>query len=86
LGQSGEIECFATNVRDNSSTNLLVKKSTFLNFLEKNHLNVIWTVLGEKQIIGGRTFGNEFPGRLVFSASYFYDQRELTGKCNITNE
>ena len=46
-------------------------------FLEENALDVVWTVLGEKQKITG---GMDFPGRSEFSYSYFVNDDEIITK------
>lgn len=85
LDGSDEVQCFAANVYHDSESYLLVKKFPFLKFLQKNNLKIVWTVLGEKQIIGGRSFGTNYPGRLEISGAYFFDKAELKGKVNTKN-
>ncbi|MCH7409918.1 ATP-binding protein [Belliella sp. DSM 111904] len=72
-------QCFAPNVYHNSKSYLLVRKHSFLKFLNKNNLKVVWTVLGEKQIIGGRSFGTEYHGRLEISGAYYFENEKLNG-------
>ncbi|MGI9650948.1 AVAST type 2 anti-phage system protein Avs2 [Chryseobacterium sp. RLHN22] len=67
-----ELVCFDTNVyHDNSRSFFLIRKNAFLEYLSENKLKVLWTVLGEKQIIGGRTFREDYVGMLEISGSYF---------------
>lgn len=69
------IQCFAPNVYHNSESYLIVRKYSFLNFLKDNKFKVVWTIMGEKQIIGGRTsFVTEFS-----------DQLEISGVCYLVN-
>ena len=44
-----------------------------LDFLNKNKLDIIWTILGEKQKITNG-LGREFPGRSEFSYTYYLDK------------
>jgi hypothetical protein len=85
LNSSDEVVCFAANVYHNSKSYLLIKKIPFLNYLEENDLNIIWTVLGEKQIIGGRMFSSidpEYDGRLEISGSFFFKNDCIEEKIN----
>ncbi|WP_461639191.1 AVAST type 2 anti-phage system protein Avs2 [Labilibaculum euxinus] len=85
LDRFDELQCFAANVYHDSKSYLLVKKEPFLKFLKDNNLKIVWTVLGEKQIIGGRPFGKNYPGRLEINGAYYFDKEELKGKVNLKN-
>lgn len=50
---------------------LLVRRQAFLDFLQARGLQAIWTVYGERRIIGGHT--NQWFGRQEFSALYRWD-------------
>lgn len=64
----------------NGQNNTIYINKQFLNdFLEKNELDIVWTILGEKQkILGG--FGRDFPGRSEFSYSYYLNDNGLVTK------
>ncbi|GGG05121.1 NTPase [Dokdonia pacifica] len=85
VDDSKVVQCFAPNVYHNSKSYLLVRKTSFLKFLNENNLKVVWTVLGEKQIIGGRSFGTDYLGRLEISGAYYFDKEELKGVINTKN-
>jgi hypothetical protein len=53
-----------------------------MRYLEENDFKIIWTILGEKQIIGGRTFGSDYVGRLEISGAFHFEYNELIGKIN----
>lgn len=57
---------------------VLVKKSEFLNFLKVNDLGFLWTVQGEKQVLGSGRSRHTWKGRLEMSAAYriFRDSME----------
>jgi hypothetical protein len=76
------VQCFAPNVYHDSKSYLVVRKRSFLKFLNENNLKIVWTILGEKQIIGGRSFGTEYHGRLEISGAYYFDNEELNGIIN----
>ncbi len=72
IDNNKEVQCFAPNVYYNSKSYLLVRKHSFLKFLNENNLKIVWTVLGEKQIIGGRSFGTDYLGRLEIKWSLLF--------------
>lgn len=82
IDSTGEIICFAANVYHNSESQLFIKKEPFLKFLQENDLNILWTILGEKQVIGGRTYGNDYLGHLEINGALFYEDNILKGKIN----
>ena len=82
IDNTTELQCFATNVYNNSHSYLLVKRKAFTKFLDENNLKCVWTVLGEKQIIGGGSNITDFPGRLEISGAYYFEQDNLAGKLN----
>lgn len=82
LNSSDEVICFATNIYYNSRKYLLIKKTPFLKYLEENKLKVIWTVLGEKQIIGGHT--NNYD-RLEINGVFYLENDKITGELNTKN-
>lgn len=82
IDNSEVVQCFAPNVYHNSKSYLLVRKSSFLKFLNENKLKVVWTILGEKRIIGGRSFGTEYHGRLEISGAYYLENEKLNGTIN----
>ncbi len=79
VDHSQKLQCFAANVYHNSKSYLLVRKKSFLKFLNDNKLEVVWTVLGEKQIIGGSSFGAHYLGRVEISGAYYYENKKLEG-------
>jgi hypothetical protein len=82
IDNSGVVQCMAPNVYHDSKSYLLVREQSFLKFLNENKLKIVWTILGEKQIIGGRSFGNGYPGRLELSGAYYFNKEELKGAVN----
>ena len=51
-----------------------------LKFLDENGFDVLWTVLGEKNFIGGGFSTQEWKGRLEISGAYRIRQNKLAGK------
>ncbi|ALU28251.1 hypothetical protein AS202_00960 [Myroides odoratimimus] len=79
IDNSEAVQCFAPNVYHDSQSYLLVRKRSFLKFLNENNLKIVWTILGEKQIIGGRSFETEYHGRLEISGAYYFKNEKLDG-------
>ena len=70
---------YATNgstvIVNGQNNALFIKKKFLLEFIEENELDVVWTVLGEKQKITDG-FGRDFPGRAEFSYTYYINEKE----------
>jgi len=78
--ENGNVLCFAPSVYNDSKSYLLIKKQPFLNYLKENKLKIIWTVLGEKNIVGGHSNRDEYHGRLEISgAFYLTDYEKIDG-------
>jgi len=54
---------------------LLIDKQALIDFLDKNGYAVFWTLLGEKQLIGGSISRKDFVGRLEISGVYALDDK-----------
>ncbi|WP_202963018.1 hypothetical protein, partial [Aeromonas lacus] len=50
--QNGTMVCFAAEAIHASKAHLLVKKEPFLTMLSENGFEIVWTLLGEKGVIG----------------------------------
>lgn len=55
---------------------LYINKEMLDEYLEMNKLTLVWTTLGEKQVITGG-IKNEFIGRAEISESYIYENRRI---------
>ncbi|MDT3738626.1 MAG: AVAST type 2 anti-phage system protein Avs2 [Candidatus Kapabacteria bacterium] len=80
LDSSNKVICFATNVYFNSKPFLLIKKAPFIKYLQKNGLKIIWTVIGEKLIIGGMSINPDDSQRMEISGNYYLEQEKLNGE------
>jgi hypothetical protein len=81
LNENNKIICFATNVNNDSKPFLLIKKEPFIKFLKENNLDIFWTILGEKEVIGGINTEN-YIGRLEISGVYYLNDENIEGKLN----
>lgn len=74
LDKYNEVICFDPSAKTSASSSLLVRKNDLLKVLTENDLEIIWTSVGEKQIIGGSYNRDEWIGRLnVSNFIYFKD-------------
>ncbi|MDD3772673.1 MAG: hypothetical protein PHC38_08470 [Weeksellaceae bacterium] len=66
----------ATSIfEDTLPTALLIDKQALINFLDKNGYAILWTLLGEKQLIGGSLSKKDYIGRLEISGAYTLKNR-----------
>ncbi len=80
--KAGDLIAYTTSVsEENNPSTLVIKEKSFLQFLNKHDYAIFWTMLGEKQIIGGSRYGrDEYRGRLEICGIYYLDKNVLTGK------
>lgn len=81
--QSGTMVCFAAEAIHASKAHLLVKKEPFLTMLSENGFKIVWTLLGEKGVIGGSLTSNHHYGRQEFSGAFYFDDNQLKGSHKI---
>lgn len=77
--KNGSIVCFAAEAIHASKAHLLVKKEPFLKMLSENDFEIVWTLLGEKGVIGGSLISNHHYGRQEFSGVFYFDNNHLKG-------
>lgn len=65
----------STVIVNGQNNTLYIKKSFLLEFIKRKELDVLWTVLGEKQKITGG-FGRDFLGRVEFSYTYYLNEKD----------
>lgn len=84
--KNGAMICFAAEAVHASKAHLLVKKEPFLKMLSDNGFEIVWTLLGEKGVIGGSFTSNHHYGRQEFSGAFYYKENQLIGnhKTNLT--
>jgi hypothetical protein len=55
-------------------SSLLSSRKQFKDFLQNNNYELVWTILGEKQTLGGGIGrSDKWPGRFEFSAVYYFN-------------
>ncbi|MEL7307735.1 MAG: AVAST type 2 anti-phage system protein Avs2, partial [Pseudomonadota bacterium] len=78
--EANKIVCFAAEALYDTKAHLLVKKEPFLKMLKDNGLEVVWTLLGEKGVIGGSLYSSHNYGRIEFSGAFYIDEGRIEGK------
>lgn len=76
--------CFSPSIANQREAYLLVNKRLFLEYLKSKKLKVIWTILGEKNIIGGHS-SKEYSGRLEISGAYRLNEQGFEGVIKTRN-
>jgi hypothetical protein len=79
IDETNNIVCFAAEALNDTKAHLLVKKELFLKMLRDNNLEVVWTLLGEKGVIGGSLSSNHNYGRIEFSGAFYIDNDQIKG-------
>ena len=79
LDSSGGLVAFDPSVRTPGPGALLIRREALLDFLESEEYQVIWTVLGEKQLVGGAIEQERFQGRLEISGAFTVDAGTIEG-------
>lgn len=69
--------CFDPSVNCETISCLLVRKDVLLKVLNENDLEIIWTSVGEKLIIGGDYGNDDWDGRLNISDFAYFDSGTL---------
>lgn len=82
--ENGNIICFAAEALYESEACLLIKKEPFLRMLQENDLEIAWTFLGEKGVIGGPMNSDYSFSRIEFSGSFYFEENTITGAINNT--
>ncbi|KKQ46297.1 MAG: hypothetical protein US63_C0003G0010 [Candidatus Moranbacteria bacterium GW2011_GWC2_37_8] len=81
-GKNKEVVALPTSIfEENFPSVLLIDKKALLEFLRKNGYVIFWTLLGEKQLIGGNHAESRKTGRLDISGIYtINDKGNIIGK------
>jgi hypothetical protein len=63
---------------------LLAREEHFLSYLKDRGYEIFWTVLAEKNLIGGAHRSEDWKGRLEINGAYRNDSGKLVGSLNMT--
>lgn len=75
----GDLVAFDPSVKTPGPGALLMRREAFLKFLNAKGYDILWTIVGEKNIIGGRMSPDEWKGRLELSGAYRIRENRITG-------
>ncbi|MCD6239204.1 MAG: ATP-binding protein [Thermotogae bacterium] len=75
----GNLIAFDPSVRTPGPGALLINRGAFLQFLNDRGYDILWTILGEKNIIGGRMSPDDWKGRLELIGTYRIHQHNIEG-------
>jgi hypothetical protein len=73
---------FDPSVRTPGPGALLINRDAFLKFLNENGYDILWTIIGEKNIIGVQRSLNDWKGRLEVSGAYRIHESKVDGAIN----
>ena len=78
---AGDLVAFDPSTKEKGPSCLLINKKLFTEFLSKSNYEILWTVAGEKYILGP-TYGPNlrYEGRLQINGAYCLFDDKLTGK------
>jgi hypothetical protein len=79
INEHGDKICFAAEALYDTKPHLLIRKNAFMTFLYDNKLKIVWTLLGEKDVIGGDFSANHTYGRVEFSGAFYLENEKVTG-------
>ncbi|MCL4266050.1 MAG: ATP-binding protein [Anaerolineae bacterium] len=77
--RSGKLIVFDPSVQNKGPSLTLIDWDAFLEFLKENNLAILWTILGEKQLIGGGFRDDDWKGRLEINGAYRIKDGRLEG-------
>lgn len=77
---NGRVTVFDPSVFESGPQSVLVRADALRDYLSKNELDIVWTLLGEKQMIGGDHHDRDnHPGWLQISGAYKLASNGIVG-------
>lgn len=86
INKAGDLIAFDPSVNEAGPGALLMNKDRLLEFLHQSGYDMIWTVLGEKDVVGGRDYPREWKGRLIINGEYRFQDGQIRGTTGTTFE
>lgn len=77
--EKNNLIAFDPSVRTSGPGALVINRDAFLKFLNDSGHDILWTILGEKNIIGGDMAHKEWKGRLGLSGAYRIRDNRIEG-------
>lgn len=79
-GDAGQLVACDPSIRSPGPRSLLFRRDSLIEFLDSRGLSLFWTVLGEKQSLGGSMSHQDYNGRLEINGFYYLDSDTVGGK------
>ena len=76
----GQLVAFDPSVRSQGPGVLLFRRDSLLEFLNHQKLTLFWTLLGEKRMIGGAMFREDYKGHLEINGAYILKDNVVRGE------
>ena len=70
---------FDPSIKEKGPSCLLINKNIFTDFLNNSDYEILWTVAGEKYILGSTYENDNYVGRLQINGAYCLFKDELIG-------
>jgi hypothetical protein len=83
FGDNGNLIAFDPSIETSGPGALLINRDVSLKFLNDNGYDILWTILGEKNLIGGHMSHEDWKGRLEISGAFRISENRLNGAMNI---
>ncbi len=77
--EKGQLIAYDPSVREPGPSVLLIRWDAFMSFLEQNDYAVLWTIFGEKGLIGGGIGEHIWKGRVELNGAYTVTEGEIDG-------
>ncbi|MFC2146103.1 AVAST type 2 anti-phage system protein Avs2 [Acidobacteriota bacterium] len=81
FNDKGNLIAFDPSVTSVGPGALLINRDAFMKFLDENGYDILWTILGEKEIIGGGFSDEDWKG-LEISGAYRILENKVDGEIN----
>ena len=76
----GQLVAFDPSAKSQGPGVLLFRRDSFLEFLNRQELTLFWTLLGEKRMIGGGMFREDYKGHLEINGAYILKDNVVRGE------
>ncbi len=80
--EKGDLIAFDPSIRVSGPGALLINRDALIKFLDENGYDILWTIIGEKDILGGKSSPDKFKGRLEISGAYRIYEDKVEGLIN----
>lgn len=74
-----ELIAFDPATQSNGSNMLLIRKDALVEYLEKNNYSILWTILGEKRVIGGHFNNDDWKGNTTINGVFHFTNEKIEG-------